>query len=141
VNTQAHDAYLRGRYLLVQRSVGGAVREFQSAISLDPDDALAHAELAITYQLGYLDISDTEAAASAAPHVEKALALDPSIAEAYAAAGVSSWNGGDGQEALRHFEKALQLNPNAAGVHRVTGTRSSGAGRVAEAGAVAGDPA
>lgn len=141
MDTQAHDAYLRGRYLLAQRYVGGAVRDFQRAISLDPDYALVHAELAIAYRLGYLYISDTEAAASAAPHVEIALALDPSIAEAHAAAGVSSWNGGDVQEALRHFEKALRLNPNAAGVHRVTGTRSSGPGRVAEAGAVAGDPA
>jgi len=59
-NIEAHDAYLRGRYLIAQRtkaSVEGAIREFEKAISLDPDYALAHAELAIAYQLGYLDIT------------------------------------------------------------------------------------
>ena len=53
-NTEAHDAYLRGRYLVVQRTtttIEAAVREFEKAITLDPGYALAHAELAIAYLL------------------------------------------------------------------------------------------
>ena len=49
-NTEAHEAYLRGRYLVVQRTratIEGAIREFEKAIALDPEYALAHAELAI----------------------------------------------------------------------------------------------
>lgn len=119
INTEAHDAYLRGRYLLAQREVSGAVRELEKAISLDPDYALAHAQLAIAYQLGYLGLSITESIASAAPHVEKAMLLDPTMAEAHAAAGLFSWEGEevDLQGALNHFEKAIQINPNYADVY------------------------
>ena len=111
-NTEAHDAYLRGQYLLAQREVSGAVREFEQAISLDPDYALAHAQLAIAYQLGYLDISFTEAVAKAARHTERAMVLDPTIAEAHAAAGLLSSDEGDLEGALRQFEKAIQINPS-----------------------------
>jgi TolB-like protein/Flp pilus assembly protein TadD len=116
-NTEAHDAYLRGQYLLAQRKVSGAVREFEKAISLDPDYALAHAQLAIAYQLGYLGITLTESVAVAAPHVEKAMLLDPSMAEAHAAAGQLSWSKEENMEALKHFEKAIQINPNYADVY------------------------
>jgi TolB-like protein/Flp pilus assembly protein TadD len=110
VNTEAHDAYLRGQYLLAQRNVTGAAREFEKAISLDPDYALAHAQLAIAYQLrGF----DTRAPA----HVEKAMTLDPSIAEAHAAAGLLSSDDEDFQSALGHFEKALEIKPSYADVY------------------------
>jgi len=129
VNTEAHDAYLRGRYLLAQRDVGGAAREFEKAISLDPDYALAHAQLAIAYWLG----GDDRAPA----HVERAMALDPSIAEAHAAAGVVSWNEEDFQGALRHFEKAIQINPSYVDVYTwMANMLDFGLGRYAEANAM-----
>jgi adenylate cyclase len=67
-NAEAHDAYLRGRHLVVQRtraSIEGAVQEFEKAIRLDPEYALAHAELAIaTVLLGvYGDLTLTEVTA------------------------------------------------------------------------------
>jgi len=137
VNTEAHDAYLRGRYLLAQRTVGGAVREFEKAISLDPEYALAHADLAIAYQLGYLDITLAESTASTAKHVEKAMALDPSIAEAHAAAGHLSWTEGDIQGALGHFERAIQINLNYADVYTWMANILGGElGRYAEASAM-----
>jgi len=92
-NTEAHDAYLRGRYLVVQRTattIEAAVREFEKAITLDPDYALAHAELATAIPLlsGFDDdLTSTEAIARAAPHAERAMALDPTLAEAHAATG------------------------------------------------------
>jgi TolB-like protein len=89
-STEAHDAYLRGRYLVIQRTpatVNGAVREFEKAIVLDPDYALAHAELAIAILLSPTyrdDLTVTEAISRAAPHAERAMALDPNLAEAHA---------------------------------------------------------
>lgn len=123
-NTEAHEAYLRGRYLVTQRTpatVAGAVREFEKAIALDPDYARAHAELALATLLliraQYGDLTRTEAIARAAPNVERAMALDPGRAEAHAAAGRLVWMQGNLEEALSHFEKAIQINPNYSIVH------------------------
>jgi len=119
VNTEAHDAYLRGRYLLVQRTqaaIEGAVREFEKAIEIDPNYARAHAELAIATLFlnrgAYGDIPLSEAISRAAPHARQAMALDPSLAEAHAAAGQFWFLQQNPEEALAHFEKAIQINPN-----------------------------
>ncbi len=112
-NTDAHEAYLRGRYLAAQNTLFGreeAIREFEKAIGLDPDYALAHAELVLAAI--FLPISLSEAIAKTAPHVERAMALDPTLAEAHAAAGVLSWRQSKMEDALTHFRRALQINPN-----------------------------
>ncbi len=121
-NIEAHDAYLRGHHLVVQRSpaaLEGAVREFGKAIALDPDYALAHAELAMATLLlpGYGNLTDIEAIARAAPHAERAMTLDPSLSEAHAATGFLLWQKGNVEEALTHFEQAIQINPNYAVVY------------------------
>jgi len=119
-NTEAHEAYLRGRYLVVQRNradIAGAVREFEKAITLDPEYALAHAELAMA--VGLLspfddDLTITEAVARATLHAELAMTLDSSLAEAHAATGFVLWNqeGENLEEVLTQFEQAIQINPN-----------------------------
>ncbi len=116
-NTEAHEAYLRGRYLVVQRTwagVVGAVREFEKAITLDPDYALAHAELAMANLLRreYGDLTATEAIARAAPHADRAMALDPTLAETHAAIGHVLWVQENPEEAQTHFRQAIQINPN-----------------------------
>jgi TolB-like protein len=116
-NTEAHEAYLRGRYLVVQRgeaSIAGAVREFEKAITLDPEYALAHAELAMAVLLLSDDLTATEAIARATPHAELAMALDSSLAEAHAATGFVLWDqeGENLEEVLTQFEQAIQINPN-----------------------------
>ena len=115
VNTEAHEAYLRGRYLVVQRTtvtLEGAVREFEKAIALDPDYALAHAELAMAILLLRSNMNLTEAIAKATLHVERAMALDPTLAEAHAATGFVFREKRNPEEALTHFRKAVQINPN-----------------------------
>jgi TolB-like protein len=118
-NTEAHEAYLRGRHLVVQRTrdtVEGAVREFEKAIALDPDYALAHAELAIATLFLirdlYGDLTDAEAIARATPHVEQAMALDSTLAEAQAAAGFLLHVHEKWEEALTRYGRAIQINPN-----------------------------
>ncbi len=118
-NTEAHEAYLRGRYLIVQRtpaSVEGAAREFEKAVALDPEYALAHAELAIAFLLlrrnAYGSLTQSEGIARAAPHAEQAMALDPTLAEAHAASGYVIWIQGNTDKGLTHFEQAIRINPN-----------------------------
>jgi TolB-like protein/Tfp pilus assembly protein PilF len=127
--TEAHEAYLRGRYLVGQRNsvdLTGAVREFEKAITLDPEYALAHAELAMAVRLlsGYDDdLTETESIAKATSHAELAMALDSSLAEAHAATGFVLWkqDGENLEEVLTQFEQAIQINPNYSIVHNWMG--------------------
>jgi TolB-like protein/DNA-binding winged helix-turn-helix (wHTH) protein len=118
-NTAAHDAYLRGRYLVSQptrASIEAAVREFKQAITLDPDYALAHAELAMTFlrltRNNFGDWTATEASARAAPHAELAMALDPTLAEAHVATGWVKEDQENITEAQEYYRQAIQINPN-----------------------------
>ncbi len=118
-STQAYEAYLRGRYLVVQRtqtSVAGAVKEFSEAIRLDPDFALAYAELAIIYTLSindqYGELTWPKAQALAVPLARKAMELDPMLAASHAAAGMVIWHVAPPPETFTHFEDALHLDPN-----------------------------
>ena len=125
-NSEAHDAYLRGRHLLVQRTrttVEGAVREFEKAILRDPDYALAYAELAIAnvFLSAYGGLTVTEAVAKAAPLAEHAIALDPTLAEAHAAAGYLLRFQGNAKEAAPHFKRAIQINPNYSLIYNALG--------------------
>jgi len=112
----AHEAYLRGRYLLTQRVPGSrtaAVAEFEKAIALDPDFALAHAQLAIALHLGGCgDVTMTECEEKDRPHAERALALAPELAEAHVAMGSLAFSQPDPESARLHFQRALKINPN-----------------------------
>jgi TolB-like protein/Tfp pilus assembly protein PilF len=139
-NTEAHDAYLRGRYLVAQRTratINNAVREFEKAISLDSDYALAHAELAIASLLQTQwsgDLTVTEATARAAPHAERAMDLDPTLAEAHAAIGLFLEFQRSPRDALTHYEHAIRINPNYAIVYTWMGSvLNEWFGRYAEA--------
>ena len=113
---EAYDAYLRGRHLVVQRTpdrIEAAIREFRRAIELDPDFALAHAELAIASLL--IDRVRTEGvdpAEDVAPIADRAMALAPSLAESHAAIGHVVWIRGKPEEAVQHFIRATELNPS-----------------------------
>ena len=118
-SAEAHEAYLRGRHLLVQRtgvSVEGAVREFEKAIALDPDYARAYADAAIATILltgaNYGDLTRTEAFSRATPLIERAEALDPNLAEVHAARGFLLHMSWAPKEALAHYKRAIQANPN-----------------------------
>ena len=89
---EAHEAYLKGRYFLDQRSMRGlqqARDQFERAVALDPQDPAAHAGLADTYSA----MSDFGVASPATmrpramQEVRRALELDARSAEALEALG------------------------------------------------------
>jgi TolB-like protein len=117
----AWEAFVRGRYLLEQRTPNSkqrAVRELKKAASLDPDFAMAHAELAMSLMLG--GSSETEWGpyfAEIEPHVDKAMALNPGLAESHAAKAWLLRQSGNAYQAgsdqvLAHFRRATELNPS-----------------------------
>ena len=114
-NVEAYTFYLKGRqyfqnstktFLMLAR------RMFAKAVEIDPDYARAYAGIAnCDARLeGWYNVSIPEGQILAT--AEKALALDPSVAEAHAARGVALANAGNFSEAEQAFEKGLELGPN-----------------------------
>lgn len=120
-NTQAYEAFLRGRRLIHQRgreSLEDAVRHLERALRLDANYAPAHAQLAIATMLllesptTYGNLSQAEVQRRAVPHLERALELAPNLATAHAAQALYNLQERDPQSVLRHTRKALQINPS-----------------------------
>jgi serine/threonine protein kinase/tetratricopeptide (TPR) repeat protein len=115
-STEAYQLYLQGRHYWSQRGLGllKAAKCFQQALEKDPDFALAHAGIADTLGLlgfyGFSRQHDVMPRARAA--AERALAIDPNLAEAHTALGFV-WLSYDYDigAAKRSFERAIALKP------------------------------
>ncbi|HEX8071824.1 MAG TPA: winged helix-turn-helix domain-containing protein [Pyrinomonadaceae bacterium] len=125
-NTEAYEAYVRGLYFWNKRTPDGlsrGIEYFSTAIKLDPNYALAHAGLADAYAL--VGFYNYEQIASLQETYEKgraaalrALALDPSLAEAHTAlAQIKVFYERDDEGAEQELKRALALNPNYATAH------------------------
>ena len=115
---QAHEAYLRGRFYWNTFTEDGFARAivcYHQAIALDPNYALAYAGIAAYYNwLGSFTVLPfAECAASAYEAASTAVALDPTLAEGYAALGQAmlcrdfAWASSE-----RQLLYAIELNPN-----------------------------
>ena len=116
-NLDAYEAYLLGRQRLASRNTGvfaAAVDDFQRAIRLDPNFALAYVGLAETYimQLYYSGLPPDETLAKARVAVERALALSDQMGEAHNALAAIKQEAKDYAGAEVAFKRALELNPN-----------------------------
>ena len=122
-STEAHEAYLRGRYLWNQRSearVRSAITEFQRAVDLDSNYAEAWSGLADSYLVlpSYVDFPDWEATlAQALPAAERAVALAPDLGMTHASLGYAYMVSARWEEAGSEFRRAIQLSPRYATAH------------------------
>jgi eukaryotic-like serine/threonine-protein kinase len=122
-NLKAWDHFVRGRYHLNARGANNlrlAISYFDSAIAQDPRFARAYAGSAIAYALlpEYTDAGPRNASAMTHAAADKALSLDPTIAEAYAAIGlteVHDWNFAKADSAYR---RAISLDPEYPTAHQ-----------------------
>jgi serine/threonine-protein kinase len=135
VNTDAHEAYLRGRralYRFTPESIRHGLEYFRRAIEIDPRYALAHAGLADGYtSLGVLNLlPPAEAFPAAKKAAQEALTLDRTVSEAHVSMGYAELvYGWSFAQAERHFRDALDLNPNNAEAHRGYGLYLAALGR------------
>ena len=120
-NVQAYEYYLRGRQFYHQwrrKSVEQARRQFERAIEIDPGYALAYTGVAMCcsfiYDFWDASIANLEMAYAAC---QKALELDPKLAEAHLARGLAFGIGRRYEEANSAFEEAIRLQPNLADAH------------------------
>ena len=136
---EAYEDYVKGRYHWNRRtpeSLQKARDMFQSAIDKDPAYALAYSGLADTYAqlVDYAGMAPRPALDRAKAAAEKALAIDPSLAEAHISLAWLvqrlSW---DWEGAEREFRRAIELNPGYATGHHFYSNYLASMGRPEEA--------
>jgi len=114
-DVEAYELFLRGRFLYQRRSpdaLRAAILAYDSAVARDPGFARAYAGLADVYTVLplYTRANPDSAAAQALVYVERAVALDSTLAEALASRGalyVAMWRWADAERDLR---RALALD-------------------------------
>jgi DNA-binding winged helix-turn-helix (wHTH) protein/TolB-like protein/Tfp pilus assembly protein PilF len=137
-NADAYEAYLRGRYfwnLRTGKNFVKAISEFEEAVKLDPDFALAYAGLGDCYALlgVYDEKPPLESYPKAKEFAKKALELDANLAEAHTTLAFVryryEWNW---KAAENGFKKAILLQPNYATAHHWYGEFLMASGRFDE---------
>ncbi len=122
-NEEAYRLYLQGLAVVDNRKrsdVGKAIEYFEQAVGLDPDFALAYAELASAHVRSLNDGGRraTEAYLKAKAAIEKALTIDENLAEAHSYLGVIKTNyEWDFAGAELELKRAVDLSPNSSDAH------------------------
>jgi len=124
-NPQAYDYYLKGleyEYRSIERvHFESQIRLYEQAIAADPAFAAAYAKVSSAHSMMYWMYYDrTEGRVTKAKEAaERAIELDPHLADAHAAMGWHYYQGRlDYESALKEFDLALQYQPNNADVHQ-----------------------
>ena len=130
IDPQAYDLYQRGRYSAFSnnpRELANAIGFLERAVVIEPNLAAAHALLARAYttQAFLVDPQAEELDAKAAEALNRALRLDPDLAEAYFARGISYWTHRKGfqhERTILDLKHAIELDPSFAEAHHWLGT-------------------
>jgi serine/threonine protein kinase len=138
-DTEAYQAYLKGRYQWNKRSEAGltsGVRWFQEALEKDPAYPLAHVGLADSYNLlGYYSLlPPADAFIKAEAAARRALELDDQLAEAYTSLGYADfyyrW---EWDRAEKDFLRAIELKDAYSTAHHFYVNLLTARGRFEEA--------
>src|SRR5215510_2167112 len=120
INPKAYDEYLSGRFYANRQNKADnetAIMKLQRAVSLDPNFAAAHAELAQAYVWRFFLFTPGEKQwqEKAFVEVEKALSLDKDSAVAHLALGRLLWtpaNHFPHEKSIKEYRLALTLDPS-----------------------------
>ena len=123
IKSTAYLLYLRGRYQLneLPPNFDPAIALFQQAIKEDANFAAAYAGLADCYATRAYSqmkpLGRANDAQTARSFAEKALRLDPTLAEAYTTLGYLDLRAFDYRFAESNFQRAIAANPNYVKAH------------------------
>ena len=138
-NLEAYDCFLRGREYLWRftREQNAQARELlQKAIELDPKFASAHAFLAVTHGLDYINrwsAAPSKSVEQAEELATRAVALDDRNPYAHWALGIINLHLRRHDIAIREHERMISLAPNLADGHEALGNGLHYSGRSEEA--------
>jgi serine/threonine protein kinase/Flp pilus assembly protein TadD len=137
-NPQAYDFYLRGRSYTRQQNLDFALQMFEQAIKLDPQFALAYAGVAnicaIIHEFREQSPKWIEKGLAAC---DRALALDPSLAEVAAARARVFYTERKYEEAIRYAQLAIERKSDCEYAYNILGRAYFASGRFEEAAAIA----
>jgi serine/threonine protein kinase/tetratricopeptide (TPR) repeat protein len=138
-NPEAYNAYLQGQYFFDRRGkedLEKAVAYYEQALQIDPNYARAWVGLSAAHgrqaDFGYLPVN--EGYSKTRKEVQKALELDPDLAEAHSEMGRMKvnyewdWTGADAA-----YKRALELEPGNANVVRNAALLAAALGRFDQA--------
>jgi TolB-like protein/Tfp pilus assembly protein PilF len=116
-SAEAYDLYLQARSLGIQQGLSGEVQSiarFEEAIAKDPSFAPAYAGLAAAHaaRSGTGEFDSAGELAKMQPAAEKALELDPLLAEAHGALGMVYAREAQWARSEKSFHRALELDPS-----------------------------
>ena len=130
-NATAYDAYMRGKVNVSSENPSNneaAIKLFEQAVAADPNFAGAYAELARAYSIKaryFAPLAEKKTLnENAEVDVEKALALDPNLAEGHFARGLILWTPYKRfphEQAIQSYKRALEINPNLDEAHHQLG--------------------
>lgn len=138
VNPEAHLNYLKARHVMAAGLVDAidvARRYASRALEIDPEYALAWCVLADSMTWTAIRGAAEPAATmkQAIEVVNKALELDPNLADAYASKGLILMHSGEIREGLRCLQRAVELNPGYSHAYNLLGRALYSFGRIPEA--------
>jgi TolB-like protein/DNA-binding SARP family transcriptional activator len=122
-NIESYQLYVRARRWCEKRSAEGfkrGVEYLTRAIQMDPNYALAYAELAqcISIPCYYGSVDPRVAYPKAKAYALRALEIDPNLAEAHEVLATATQNyDWEWPNAESRFKRAIELNPNCATAH------------------------
>ncbi|HZX25228.1 MAG TPA: winged helix-turn-helix domain-containing protein [Woeseiaceae bacterium] len=115
---EAYRHYLRGQFFWNRRAAGDVERaetSYRQALDIDPRLAAAWVGLAAVAMAGFYDEGRGSLAESLRTQrhaLERALSLDPNLAEAHARMCSLLWSLGELEAGRRHMQRARELAPN-----------------------------
>jgi TolB-like protein/Flp pilus assembly protein TadD len=121
-NTEAHQLYLKGRYLWNRRTgetLKKALAYFEQAVEKDPHYALAYTGIADSCYLipGYSAGTPHDYFPRARAAAQKAIELDDTLAEAHNSLASVFFIDFQNAQSVKEYERAISLNPNYATAH------------------------